>query len=89
MGECRGCGARVDPFIKQRYADLCFDSGDYSTRILELYLSLVHEDPDNRTRYFRNISRIYAALGHEGEAQRYRAFADSSEYLKPGADPDH
>jgi tetratricopeptide (TPR) repeat protein len=89
MGECRGCGARVDPFIKQRYADLCFDSGDYSTHILELYLSLVHEDPDNRARYYQKISRIYSALGHEGEAQRYRTFADNSEHLKPGAGPEH
>ena len=89
MGACRGCGTRVDPFIKQRYADLCFDSGDYSTHILELYLSLVHEDPDNRARYYQKISRIYSTLGHEGEAQRYRAFADSSEQLNPDAGPDH
>jgi tetratricopeptide (TPR) repeat protein len=89
LGECRSCGARVDPFIKQRYADLCFDSGDYSTRILQLYLSLVHEDPGNKTHYYRKISRIYSSLGHEEEAQRYRAFADNSEILKPGAGPDH
>jgi tetratricopeptide (TPR) repeat protein len=89
LGECRSCGARVDPFIKQRYADLCFASGNYSTRVLELYLSLVHEDPGNRTHYYRKISRIYSSLGHEEEAERYRAFADNSEYLKPGAGPDH
>jgi tetratricopeptide (TPR) repeat protein len=88
MGACRSCGTRVDPFIKQRYADLCFDSGDYSTHILELYLSLVHEDPENRARYYQKVSRIYSALGHEGEAQRYRTFADNSECLKPSADPD-
>ena len=89
MGKCRSCGARVDPFIKQRYADLCLDSGNYSTRILELYFSLVHEDPDNRAQYYRKISRIYSTLGHEGEAQRYRAFADNAEHLKPGPGPDH
>jgi tetratricopeptide (TPR) repeat protein len=85
LGECRSCGARVDPFIRQRYADLCFDSGDYSTRVLELYLSLVHEDPGNKPHYYRKISRIYSSLGHEEEAERYRAFADNSENLKPGA----
>jgi len=89
MGECRSCGAKIDPFIKQRYADLCFGSGDYSTRVLELYLSLVHEDPGNKTHYYRKISRIYSSLGHEEEAERYRAFADNSENLKPGAGPDH
>ena len=89
LGECRSCGDRVDPFIKQRYADLCFDSGDYSTRILELYLSLVHEDPGNKPHYYRKISRIYSSLGHKEEAERYRAFADNTELLKPGAGPDH
>ena len=89
LGECRSCGARVDPFIKQRYADLCFDSGDYSTRVLELYLSLVHEDPGNKPHYYRKISRIYSSLGHEEEAERYRAFADNSEHLKPDAGLDH
>jgi len=89
MGECRSCSARVDPFVKQRYAELCFDSGDHSTRILELYLSLVHEDPGNRTHYYRKISRIYSSLGHQDEAERYRAFADNAERLKPGAGPDH
>jgi predicted Zn-dependent protease len=75
MRQCRGCGVRIDTFIKQRYADLCFESGKYSTDILELYLSLVQEDPDNKAYYYKKISQIYSAQGNEQEARRYQAFA--------------
>jgi len=76
MDQCRSCHTRVDPFIKQRYADLCFDSGMYNTEILELYLSLAQEIPANATGYFEKVSRIYAAQGNEGEARRFRALAE-------------
>ena len=75
MRQCRGCGVRIDPFIKQRYADLSFDSGKYSIDILELYLSLVQEDPDNMAYYYEKISQIYSAQGNEQEARRYQTFA--------------
>ena len=75
MGQCRGCGARVNPFIKQRYAELCFESGKYSTDVLELYLSLAQEDPNNRVYYYQKISQIYSAQGNEQEARRYKLFA--------------
>ena len=52
MDQCSSCHARLDPFIKQRYADLCFDSGMYNNEILELYLSLAQEIPANATDYF-------------------------------------
>ena len=76
MGECRGCGVRIDPFIKQRYADLCFESGRYSTDILELYFSLVQEDPQNKAEYYRKVSQIYSAQGHEEKARRYQLLAE-------------
>lgn len=76
MRECRGCGVRIDPFIKQRYADLCFESGQYSTDILELYLSLVQEDPNKKAHYYQKISQIYSAQGNKKEARRYQLFAD-------------
>jgi tetratricopeptide (TPR) repeat protein len=76
MDQCRSCHARLDPFIKQRYADLCFDSGMYNNEILELYLSLAQEIPANATDYFEKVSRIYAALGNEREARRFRAIAE-------------
>ncbi|MCL6584145.1 MAG: tetratricopeptide repeat protein [bacterium] len=80
MDECRGCGFRIDPFIKQRYAELWFESGrECSTRILELFLSLVHEDPSNRAHYYKRISQIYAAQGDERQARRYQLFAKKLE----------
>jgi tetratricopeptide (TPR) repeat protein len=76
MDECRSCHARIDPFIKQRYADLCFDSGMLNTDVLDLYLSLAQEVPDNAAAYYEKISRIYAAQGNHTEAGRFRAIAE-------------
>jgi tetratricopeptide (TPR) repeat protein len=76
MDECRSCHARIDPFIKQRYADLCFDSGMMNTDILDLYLSLAQEFPDKAAEYYQKVSRIYAAQGNHTEAGRFRAIAE-------------
>ena len=64
------------PFIKQRYADLCFDSGMLSTDILDLYLSLAQENPDRAAEYYEKVSSIYADQGNQTEAQRFRAIAE-------------
>ena len=76
MDQCSSCHARLDPFIKQRYADLCFDSGMYTAEILELYLALAQEVPANAADSFEKVSRIYTAQGNEGEARRFRAVAE-------------
>ena len=76
MEQCRGCHARIDPFIKQRYADLCFDSGMLNTDILDLYLSLAQEVPANAAEFYAKVSRIYAAKGNHAEAARFRAIAE-------------
>ena len=72
---CQGCGSRIDPYIKQRYADTSLETGDYSTNILEVYLGLTREDPENRVHYFQKISRVYSLQGNETEARRFLAFA--------------
>ena len=79
MSTCQSCHSRVDPLIKQRYADLSFELGTRSTAVLELYHSLVHEDPGHRASYYRRISQIYDTQGNEREARRYRAFADKAQ----------
>jgi tetratricopeptide (TPR) repeat protein len=76
MDQCRSCHARIDPFIKQRYADLCFDSGMLNTDVLELYLSLAQELPDNAADFYEKVSRIYAARENDYEARRFRAIAE-------------
>ena len=75
MKKCSGCGSRIAPFVKQRYADISLECGQYSQGILELYLSLVQEAPDNKGYYYRKINEIYTALGNEEEARRYRLLA--------------
>lgn len=72
LNGCARCGARTDPFVKYRYAELCFATGERSARLLELYLSVVHEDPDSRDACYRRIADIHEALGNTEEAARYR-----------------
>jgi hypothetical protein len=76
ISECTGCGSRVDPAIKRKYADLSLAAGEHSPQVLEYYLGLSQEDPANAVHYYRNISLIYAAQGHEIEARRFQAIAE-------------
>jgi hypothetical protein len=46
-----------------------------NTDILDLYLSLAQEVPDNAAEYYEKVSRIYAAQGNHTEAARFRAIA--------------
>ncbi|MEN8689243.1 MAG: tetratricopeptide repeat protein [Desulfobacterales bacterium] len=75
IGHCDSCRARIDPAIKHRYAELCFADGLYTTEILEMYLALAREIPENAAGYFDRISRIYAAQGNPTEAERFHSFA--------------
>jgi tetratricopeptide (TPR) repeat protein len=75
IGRCDSCRARIDPAIKHRYAELCFADGLYTTEILEMYLALAREIPENAAGYFDRISRIYAAQGNPTEAERFHSFA--------------
>ena len=80
MNRCQGCGSRIDPLIKQKYADISLETGDHSTNILELYLGLVQEKPENCTDYYQKISMIYELNGNESEARRFRSFAEQSQH---------
>jgi tetratricopeptide (TPR) repeat protein len=75
IGRCDSCRVRIDPAIKHRYAELCFADGLLTTEILEMYLALAREIPENASRYFDRISRIYATQGNPTEAERFRSFA--------------
>lgn len=76
MDTCTSCHARVDPIVKHKYAELSFQEGVHNSEILELYLSLAREHPDNAAVYFDRISRIYANLGNIQEAERFRGFSE-------------
>ena len=75
MDRCTSCHARINPMIKHKYAELCFEAGMVGTDILELYLSLAQEIPDNAAHYHDRISRIYSARGNTSEAERFRSIS--------------
>jgi len=79
MNQCRSCHICIDPLIKRRFADISFDLGRHSSAIMEMYLSLVQDDPENAPLYFQKISRIYASMGNEEEARRFLVFAQQAE----------
>jgi len=83
LAECRACGSPGDTFAKQRFSDLSLELGDYSSNVLELYLSLVHEDPSRRADYYQKISRIYAAEGNDNEARRFEALGRQAQRASP------
>jgi len=80
MDQCQSCRVYLDPYIKLKYVDLCFSSGLYTTEVLELYLSLAREIPENAAEYYQKISRIYSVQGHEAEAKRFRFIAEKLEH---------
>lgn len=82
MDQCRGCHTRIDPFVKRKFADISFDLGQYSSAILEMYLSLTQEDPENNPFYFQRVGQIYATLGNEEEARRFQLFAQQAQNRK-------
>lgn len=79
MDQCRSCHTRIDPLVKRKFADISFDLGQHSSAIMEMYLSLAQDDPENAPLYFLKISRIYASMGNEEEARRFRVFAQQAE----------
>jgi len=84
IGRCNSCHARIDPAIKHRYAELCFADDMHGSDLLELYLSLAREIPDNASIYFDRISRLYELQENLLEAERFRAFAIRAETEKNG-----
>ena len=82
MEQCRSCHTRIDPFVKRKFADISFDLGQYSSAILEMYLSLSQEDPENIPFYYQRVSQIYSSLGNEEEASRFRLFAQQAQSEK-------
>ena len=68
--QCRSCNSPLVPEIKQIRRPH-FASGLNTSEVLEMYLSLAREIPQNAADYYHKISRIYAAQGYEEEARRF------------------
>ena len=79
MARCQSCHARIDPYVKQKFADLSFASGLNTTTVLEIYLSLAREVPQNAVEYYQKISRIYSTKGNLEEARRFQQIAEKYE----------
>jgi tetratricopeptide (TPR) repeat protein len=75
LSQCQTCAAPADPFAKRKVADLSFELGDRSSRLLGLLLSLVREHPAGRAEAYDKIRAIYEAQGNEAEARRFEEFA--------------
>ncbi len=75
MSGCTGCGSRIDPFVKKKYADLSFAAGEKSPAVLEMYLSVAREAPETAADCYDKVGRIYEAQGNLAEAKRFRAFS--------------
>ena len=75
MTGCKSCHRRVDPFVRQRYAELKYEAGDISGELVETYFSLCRQNPENQRLYFGRISDIYKRQGYPAEAQRYLELA--------------
>ncbi len=76
MQQCGSCGVQIDPAIKQKFADLSFASGLNTMEILELYLSLTQEIPENAGAYYEKISRIYESRENHEQARRFGLLAE-------------
>lgn len=77
MSRCSGCGRMPDFALRRGFADSSFASGVHTTQIVEMFLNLVQEDPENRGDYYMKVSDIYAAQGHEEESLRFRTMAEA------------
>jgi hypothetical protein len=89
LNQCRQCGASPSLDVKRRYAELAFASGNRDESLLELYLSMVREDPPKAGLYFERISAVYAHRGHPGESRRFRRLAEeAAQHGRPNAPGD-
>ena len=82
MGKCRGCGTQIDPWVKQKYAELSYAAGRHTTDILELFLALAQQIPEKAPEYYQCVSRIYETQANSEQARRFQLV---SEKLKSDA----
>jgi tetratricopeptide (TPR) repeat protein len=76
MMHCNSCHRRIDPLVREKYADLSFAAGKRDAAVLELYLSLAQEQPEKASVYYAKVSQIYQTTGSETEARRFQALSD-------------
>ncbi len=75
VSNCKSCHQRLDPYVRHRYAELLYATGESSSDLLDSYFALCSENPNDRILYYQRISDIYERQGYPEEARRYRAIA--------------
>jgi tetratricopeptide (TPR) repeat protein len=79
LNQCAGCGQRLNPLDKKAFADLSLKMGDFSDKILKLYLELANDHEDIRSDCFSKASIIFSRSGNEKEAARFKKLAETIE----------
>ena len=86
MSSCGSCGSRIDPYVKKKFADASFATGERTTSLLELYLSLARQVPEAAPACFENASLICKEQGNETEAKRFKAISSRLKFGPMGRD---
>ena len=86
MSSCGSCGARVDPYVKKKFADASFAAGERTPSLLELYLSVARQLPEAAPACFEKASLLYKESGNETEAKRCKAISSRLKFGLMGRD---
>ena len=86
MSSCGSCGAREDPYVKKKFADACFATGERTPSLVELYLSVARQMPEAAPACFEKASLLYKESGNETEAKRCKAISSRLKFGLMGRD---
>jgi tetratricopeptide (TPR) repeat protein len=86
VNNCKSCHQRLDPYVRHRYAELLYSSGETSSELLDSYFALCSENPKDQHLYYQRISDIYDRQGYSDEARRYSAIARQVESRRGDVD---
>ena len=86
INNCKSCHQRLDPYVRHRYAELLYATGESSSDLLDNYFALCAENPNDQNLYYHRISDIYARQGYPEEAKRYLAIAQKVESMRADED---
>ncbi len=82
----RSCRGRSDPAIRHEYAELCFEQGAHDAALMDHYLTLASEIPDQAAFYYTRVAQIYSRQGHDREARRFKDLARRIKTVTAGTD---
>lgn len=75
MANYAECREQIPTEIKRVFADLSFAAGERVPTLLQLYLSLAEDDPDNAGRYYENVSQIYDSWDDQESALEFQTMS--------------